>query len=56
MSCGIHAPLAIYRVDADDDASDQSGILSGLGLLKAGQIPRLDSSPHFRQVNGGSGR
>lgn len=44
---GEHAPLAIYCVDADIDAQDQSGILSDIGVLKAGQTLRFDSSPHF---------
>jgi len=44
---GDHAPLAIYCVDGDNDAKDQSGILSDLGVLNAGQTLRLDSSPHF---------
>ena len=43
---GKKAPLAIYCVDADIDAKDQSGILSDLGVLRAGEILRLDSSPH----------
>ncbi len=44
---GDAAPLAIYCVDADNDAQDQSGILSDIGVLKAGQSFRLDSSPHY---------
>ena len=44
---GDHAPLAIYCVDADIDAKDQSGLLSDIGVLKKGQTLRLDSSPHF---------
>ena len=44
---GNHAPLAIYCVDADIDAQDQSGVLSDIGVLKAGQTLRLDSSPHL---------
>jgi len=43
---GDKAPLAIYCVDADNDSKDQQGILSDLGVLKAGEILRLDSSPH----------
>jgi arylsulfatase A len=43
---GDKAPLAIYCVDADNDSKDQQGILSDLGVLKAGKILRLDSSPH----------
>jgi arylsulfatase A len=44
---GESSPLAIYCVDADIDAQDQSGILSDIGLLKKGQTLRLDSSPHY---------
>ncbi len=44
---GEHAPLAVYCVDGDIDAQDQSGILSDIGVVKAGQTLRLDSSPHF---------
>ncbi len=44
---GKGAPLAIYCIDADNDANDQSGVLSDLGVLPKGQILRLDSSPHF---------
>ena len=43
---GKDKPLAIYCVDADIDAKDQSGILSDIGVLKAGEILRLDSTPH----------
>lgn len=44
---GQNSPLAIYCIDADIDAKDQSGILSDIGVVKAGQKLRLDSSPHF---------
>ena len=44
---GDGAPLAIYCVDDDIDAQDQSSRLSDLGVLKAGQPLRLDSSPHY---------
>ncbi len=44
---GEHAPLAIYCIDGDIDAQDQSGILSDIGVVKAGQTLRLDSSAHF---------
>ena len=43
---GDKAPLAIYCVDGDIDAQDQSGLLSDLGVLKKGESLRLDSSPH----------
>ncbi len=42
-----HAPLAIYCIDADNDAKEQQGLLSDLGVLPAGQTLRLDSSPHY---------
>ena len=41
------SPLAIYCIDADNDAKDQSGELSDLGVVRAGETLRLDSSPHF---------
>ncbi len=44
---GEASPLAIYCVDADNDAQDQSGMLSDVGVLKAGKSLRLDSSPHL---------
>jgi arylsulfatase A len=44
---GEAAPLAIYTIDGDIDANDQSGILSDIGVLPAGDSLRLDSSPHF---------
>ena len=43
---GNRAPLAIYCVDGDIDAQDQSGLLSDLGVLRKGKALRLDSSPH----------
>lgn len=43
---GDRSPLAIYCVDADFDSKDQSGILGDIGVLKAGETLRLDSSPH----------
>lgn len=44
---GDKAPLAIYCVDADIDANDQSGILSDIGVLRVGETLTLDSSPHY---------
>ena len=44
---GAGAPLAIYCVDADNDAKTQEGIISDLGVLRAGQILKLASSPHY---------
>jgi hypothetical protein len=43
---GHHSPLAIYCVDADNDAKEQQGILSDMGVLKAGESLRLDSGQH----------
>jgi hypothetical protein len=43
---GRGAPLAIYCVDADNDAKTQEGVISDLGVLPAGQSLRLNSSPH----------
>ena len=53
---GEHAPLAIYCVDADIDAKDQSGLLSDIGVLQTGQTLRLDSSPHFETESPGQWR
>lgn len=53
---GDHAPLAIYCVDADIDAKDQSGLLSDIGVLKKGQVLHLDSSPHFGTESPGQWR
>ncbi len=53
---GEHAPLAIYCVDADIDAKDQSGLLSDIGVLQTGQTLRLDSSPHFGTESPGQWR
>lgn len=44
---GKHAPLSIYCIDADIDAKDQSGLLSDIGLLKAGEKFILDSTPVY---------
>jgi len=44
---GDNAPLAIYCVDADNDAKTQEGVISDIGLLRAGERLRLDSSPHL---------
>jgi hypothetical protein len=44
---GEDSPLAIYCVDADIDAKDQSGILSDIGVVKAGESLRFSSSPHL---------
>ena len=44
---GDKASLAIYCIDADIDSKDQSGVLSDIGLVRKGEVLRLDSSPHF---------
>ncbi len=53
---GARSPLAIYCVDADIDAKDQSGLLSDIGVLRKGEPLRLDSSPHFGVESPGSWR
>jgi len=54
VKVGNHAPLAIYCVDADNDSREQHSNLSDLGVLKAGQTLRLDSSPHYGSEPPGS--
>jgi hypothetical protein len=44
---GKGAPLAIYCTDKDNDAKDQQGIMSDLGILKKGEMLILSASPHF---------
>ena len=44
---GKRAPLAIYCTDRDNDAKDQQGIMSDLGILKKGEMLILSASPHF---------
>ncbi|MGY8696214.1 MAG: hypothetical protein ACKVGW_18705, partial [Verrucomicrobiia bacterium] len=53
---GDAAPLSIYCVDADIDDKDQSGILSDLGVLKAGEVLRLDSRARFESEATGQWR
>ena len=53
---GDKAPLAIYCVDADNDSKDQQGNLSDLGILRSGEVLRLDSSPHYGSEPPGSWR
>jgi len=53
---GDQAPLAIYCVDGDIDARDQSGVLSDIGVLKKGDRLRLDSSPHYGSEPAGEWR
>ena len=44
---GKRSPLAIYCTDKDNDAKDQQGIMSDLGILKKGEMLRLEASPHL---------
>ena len=44
---GKRAPLAIYCTDKDNDAKDQQGIMSDLGILKKGEMLILNASPHL---------
>ncbi len=53
---GDSAPMAIYCIDADNDAKDQHGLLSDIGVLKKGVVLRLDSSPHLGVENAGCWR
>lgn len=53
---GKRSPVAIYCVDADIDAKDQSGILSDLGVLPAGETLRFDTRPHLGVEAAGSWR
>ena len=51
---GKRAPLAIYCTDKDNDAKDQQGIMSDLGILKKGEMLILNASPHFGVESPGS--
>ena len=53
---GDHAPLAIYCIDAASDANDQSGVISDVGVLKAGESLILSSSPHYQTEPAGQWR
>ena len=44
---GNAAPRAIYCTDADNDSKEQHGVISDMGVLKAGELLRLDSKPHL---------
>ena len=54
LRMGKRAPLAIYCTDKDNDAKDQQGIISDLGILKKGEKLILDASPHFGVESPGS--
>ena len=51
---GDGAPLSIYCLNADIDDKDQSGALSDIGVLKAGQVLRLDSRARFPSEDTGN--
>lgn len=52
----LYLNRSIYCIDADIDEKDQSGILSDIGLLPAGEQLVLDSSPHFEVESSGRWR
>ena len=45
---GDGATLNIYCLDAHIDSHDQSGLITDVGVLKAGQVLCLDSTPHHQ--------
>ncbi|MEM8733918.1 MAG: arylsulfatase, partial [Planctomycetota bacterium] len=51
---GNGAPLAIYCTDTDNDAKDQHGVLSDIGLLPRGEFLVLDSGPHYGSESPGA--
>ncbi|MDA9961966.1 arylsulfatase [Opitutales bacterium] len=51
---GKRAPLAIYCTDKDNDAKNQQGIISDLGILKKGEMLILDANPHLGVETAGS--
>jgi arylsulfatase A len=53
---GNASPMSIYCLNADIDDKDQSGILSDLGVLKAGETLRLDSRGRFESEAPGQWR
>jgi arylsulfatase A len=53
---GKGAPLQLYCVDADIDSKNQSGVLSDIGLLKAGETLRLSTAAYLGVETPGSWR
>jgi hypothetical protein len=53
---GGHAPLQVYCLDTDIDSKNQSGILSDIGLLKAGDTLRLSTAAFLGVETPGSWR
>ncbi|MBT5705385.1 MAG: hypothetical protein HOI66_03615 [Verrucomicrobia bacterium] len=51
---GEAAPLPLYCVDADNDAKEQHGKITDLGILEVGQTLRIDSTPHLGVESKGS--
>jgi hypothetical protein len=51
---GERAPLAIYFTDKDNDAKDQQGIMSDLGILKKEETLILRAFPHLGVESPGS--
>ncbi len=56
VKVGQRSPLAIYCLDADNDANDQTGRMSDLGVLLAGQKLTITSAPHLGVENAGAWR
>jgi arylsulfatase A len=54
LRMGDRSALAIYCTDSDNDAKDQQGVISDLGILKKGQLLILDPSPHWGVESKGS--
>lgn len=44
---GDDSPLSIYCVDADIDSRDQSGLLTDIGVVRAGEVLKFDSTPRY---------
>ena len=42
-----NSPLAIYCIDSDNDAQNQQGLITDLGILKKGERIVLTPSPHL---------
>ena len=51
---GEAAPLPIYCLDADNDAKEQHGRISDLGILERGKSLLIDSTPHLGVESKGS--
>ena len=49
-----NSPLKIYCLDADNDAKDQHGLITDLGVLKEGERLILDAAPYLGVEQPGS--